>query len=59
VTSESQAEAQIIASWSRNAAPWTRAVREQRIDSRRRVTDAAVIEAVLGRRPARVITARW
>lgn len=39
---------QLALSWQRNAAGWTRAVREQRIDSRRLVTDAEVVEAVLG-----------
>lgn len=49
-----EAEARIVASWRRNAAPWTRVVRERRIDSRR-VTDAAIVDAVLARRPGRVL----
>jgi 2-polyprenyl-3-methyl-5-hydroxy-6-metoxy-1,4-benzoquinol methylase len=48
-------EAAIIESWKRNAAPWTTAVREQRIESRRRTTDAAIVEAVLARKPRSVI----
>lgn len=36
----------IIDSWRRNAAPWSAAVREGQIDSRRLVTDRAVLEAV-------------
>ncbi len=36
----------IIDSWRRNAAPWSAAVREGQIDSRRLVTDRAVLETV-------------
>lgn len=46
---------QLALSWQRNAAGWTRAVREQRIDSRRLVTNAAVLEAVLALSPRRVL----
>lgn len=42
-------------SWSANAEAWTRAVREGRIESRRLVTDAAMLGAVLAWRPARVL----
>lgn len=48
-------EAHILASWRRNADAWTRAVREQRIESRRRVTDTAIVDAVLARQPGSVI----
>lgn len=37
----------IIDSWQRNAQAWGRAVRDQSIESRRLVTDAAIVEAVL------------
>jgi len=47
----------IIDSWHTNAVPWTAAVREQRIESRRLVTDRAVIDAVMSRRPASVLDA--
>jgi pimeloyl-ACP methyl ester carboxylesterase len=40
VTSEAQAEAQIIASWSRNAAPWTRAA-----------VDPAALRSTMARSP--------
>ncbi|KAF1070573.1 MAG: Ubiquinone biosynthesis O-methyltransferase [Pseudomonas citronellolis] len=33
-------------SWQHNAEAWTRIIREQRIDSRRLVTDAAMLQAV-------------
>ena len=45
----------LLASWSANAGAWTDAVRERRIASRREVTDAAIVEAVLRHRPRRVL----
>ena len=42
----------IIDSWRRNAAPWSTAVREGQIDSRRLVTDRAILEAVMRQAPA-------
>ncbi|GAB4354507.1 MAG: hypothetical protein Kow0073_11140 [Immundisolibacter sp.] len=48
-------EAAIRSTWQRNAAPWTAAVRGQRIDSRRRVTDQAVVDAVTRQQPTRVL----
>jgi 2-polyprenyl-3-methyl-5-hydroxy-6-metoxy-1,4-benzoquinol methylase len=45
----------LLASWSANAEAWTDAVRERRIASRREVTDAAIVEAVLRYRPHRVL----
>lgn len=42
-------------SWRANAAAWTRAVREQRIRSRRTGTDAAVLDAVLASGARRVL----
>lgn len=46
---------QLDHSWRANALAWTRAVRESRIRSRQLATDRAVVEAVLARRPARVL----
>ena len=46
---------ELATSWVANAAAWTQAVREGRIESRRLVTDAAVVEAVLRLRPERVL----
>jgi 2-polyprenyl-3-methyl-5-hydroxy-6-metoxy-1,4-benzoquinol methylase len=51
------AEAQIRATWRRNAAPWTVAVRGQHIESRRRVTDQAIVDAVTRHAPQRVLDA--
>lgn len=44
-------EEQIVASWYANAAPWTQAVRAHAIESRRLITDQAIVDAVLARAP--------
>lgn len=46
---------QLTRSWVSNADAWRDAVREQRIESRRRVTDAAVLAAVNEQSPHRVL----
>jgi 2-polyprenyl-3-methyl-5-hydroxy-6-metoxy-1,4-benzoquinol methylase len=48
-------EAQILSSWHSNAAPWTQAVRDHAIESRRLVTDQAILEAVRTRSPRTVL----
>lgn len=48
-------EADILHSWHRNAEAWTRVVREEGIESRRLVTDKAIVDAVLGLRPRSVL----
>jgi len=48
-------DAQILASWHANAAPWALAVREGQIPSRLLVTDRAIVEAVLSRSPRLVL----
>jgi len=45
----------IVAAWRQNARPWTQAVRDGRIESRRTVTDRAIIEAVMGHQPRSVL----
>ncbi len=50
-----QREHTILEAWRANAAPWTRAVREQAIASRHRVTVRAILDAALARRPRSVI----
>src|SRR5512147_33745 len=45
----------VLDSWKSNATPWTAAVREQRIESRKLVTDRAVIDAVMSRGPTSVL----
>jgi SAM-dependent methyltransferase len=42
-------------SWDRNAANWTRAVREGLIPSRRAATDAAMVEAIVARAPKSIL----
>jgi SAM-dependent methyltransferase len=46
---------QLQRSWIANAAAWTDAVRKQSIESRRLVTDAAMISAVVELHPRRVL----
>lgn len=48
-------ETQILASWTANAAAWTKAVRNREIESRVQITDAAVVAAVADRRPRTVL----
>lgn len=48
---DAQHEDAIVDAWGENARPWTAAVREKRIESRKRVTDRAVVEAVLACAP--------
>ena len=48
-------DAKIIDSWHTNATPWTSAVREKRIESRKLVTDAAAVEAVMSRNPKSIL----
>ena len=47
----------IEASWRHNAAAWTEAVRERRIESRRAGTDDAIVQAVLDTGARRVLDA--
>lgn len=46
---------QVIDSWHHNANAWTNAVRAEQIESRKLVTNAAVIEAVISRQPRTVL----
>ena len=46
---------QLKLSWQANADAWTAAVRERRVESRRLVTDAAIVQAVLALAPKRVL----
>ena len=48
-------DAKVIDSWRTNAAPWSDAVRNQRIESRRLVTDRAVVDAVTSVTPRTVL----
>jgi len=44
-------DAQIIESWRKNARPWTKAVRGHQIESRKLVTNKAIVDAVMSRTP--------
>lgn len=44
-------------SWTKNAANWTRAVRESRIGSRNAGTDSAILDAIAARKPMRFLDA--
>ncbi len=48
-------DAKVIDSWRHNATPWTEAVRDGRIESRRLITDRAIVDAVMSRAPASVL----
>ncbi|MGR9043644.1 MAG: class I SAM-dependent methyltransferase [Gammaproteobacteria bacterium] len=45
----------IVESWEKNALPWTVAEREKHIESRKQITDQAIVEAILERSPRSVI----
>ena len=55
MTNDHLSDAKIIDSWHTNAAPWTDAVRNDEIESRRLVTNAAIVDAVLARAPSTVL----
>lgn len=46
---------QILDSWSKNACQWSEAVRKGKIESRRLVTNDAIVEAILKRSPQSVL----
>ncbi len=55
MNTEPFSDARIIESWDINALPWTTAVRGGQIESRKQVTDQAIIDAILSRRPRSVL----
>lgn len=48
-------ETALLDSWQHNAQAWIEAVRSGAIESRRQVTDQAILLAILGRQPERVL----
>ena len=48
-------DAKIVESWGKNAPSWTVAVREGQIESRRQITDQAIIDTILSRSPRSVL----
>lgn len=51
----SSKESDIVRSWMKNASPWIKAVQNEEIESRKLVTDRAIVEAVLSCRPRSAI----
>jgi 2-polyprenyl-3-methyl-5-hydroxy-6-metoxy-1,4-benzoquinol methylase len=45
-------DARVLDAWNKNARPWTNAIREEKIASRRLVTNQAIVDTVLRRAPA-------
>jgi 2-polyprenyl-3-methyl-5-hydroxy-6-metoxy-1,4-benzoquinol methylase len=43
---EALSDKEILLSWEKNVSPWTKAVQEKQIDSRKLVTDQAIVDAV-------------
>ncbi len=52
MSTDPSSDARIVDSWHKNASPWTTAVRDNQIESRRLVTNRAIVDAVLSRSPA-------
>lgn len=55
MTIDPLSDAKILDAWQRNAAPWTVAVRGRQIESRRLVTDQAIVDAMLDCAPRSVL----
>ncbi|WP_085708614.1 MULTISPECIES: bifunctional 2-polyprenyl-6-hydroxyphenol methylase/3-demethylubiquinol 3-O-methyltransferase UbiG [unclassified Pseudomonas] len=51
----SSPESTLLQSWSHNAQAWTETIRSGAIESRQQVTDQAMLLAVMGRQPERVL----
>lgn len=52
MTIDPLSDAKIVDSWHKNAAPWTDAVRESQIESRRLVTNQAILDTIVARHPS-------
>src|SRR5512140_1959801 len=48
-------DAKVVDSWEKNAAAWTSAIRENKIESRHLVTNQAILDAVESRSPRTVL----
>ncbi|MDD5580291.1 MAG: methyltransferase domain-containing protein [Methylobacter sp.] len=55
MNNDQRIDAKIISSWRKNAIPWTVTVREGQIESRKLITDQAIVNAVLSRSPHSVL----
>jgi len=52
---DSFSDAKIVESWDKNAPLWVIAVRDGQIESRRQITDQAIVDTVLSRSPRSVL----
>jgi 2-polyprenyl-3-methyl-5-hydroxy-6-metoxy-1,4-benzoquinol methylase len=52
---DSRSDAKIVESWDKNAPLWVIAVRDGQIESRRQITDQAIVDTVLSRSPRSVL----
>jgi 2-polyprenyl-3-methyl-5-hydroxy-6-metoxy-1,4-benzoquinol methylase len=48
-------DAKIVDSWNKNALPWTKAVRESQIESRKLITDRSIIDIIVSRSPSSIL----
>jgi 2-polyprenyl-3-methyl-5-hydroxy-6-metoxy-1,4-benzoquinol methylase len=55
MSANQRSELQIVESWTVNAIPWANAVRERKIESRRLVTDAAIVDLIRHRAPKSIL----
>ncbi len=55
MNADDAAESRITAGWSHHGNAWIRAVREHRIPNRDTITDQALVDAILERRPGRLL----
>lgn len=55
MNTEPFSDAKIVESWGINAVPWTAAVREGQIESRKQITDQAITDSVVSRLPRSVL----
>jgi 2-polyprenyl-3-methyl-5-hydroxy-6-metoxy-1,4-benzoquinol methylase len=52
---QARSDEKVLNSWHKNADAWTRAVRDKAIESRKLVTDAAIVDAVRALAPASML----
>ncbi|MES2489676.1 MAG: class I SAM-dependent methyltransferase [Pseudomonadota bacterium] len=55
MNTEPLSDAKIVESWRINALPWTVAIREGQIESRKQVTNQAIIDAIGSRQPQAIL----
>lgn len=48
-------DADIIYSWEINATPWIKAIQNNEIESRKLVTNQAIVNVILNDKPARIL----